>query len=248
VDALSAEEAFSALVDVLKQALGVNLSDLDPFSYTEVTHWEDRAWTWLSCNELGWFGTSAGFQSPWVNLSYWNEVCLSLFNESFGNFSNVAKRYGGVTPGSSNVVFSQGSFDPWSTVGVSTAHESNAQWLWVIDGASHCSDLHWAKPGEDSDALVKARGEIIDKVVSWLSRNCENLCKNGECLHDQCLCDIGYSGTYCGEKVVPSLEFWLVGMTALMLPLIILLTVGGSAWWVMHMVHQQRFVTGLATS
>jgi pimeloyl-ACP methyl ester carboxylesterase len=244
--------AFAAYRDLFsKVTKSVSIEEMDPL--LETCHddaWdspcsESRAWTWITCNELGWFGTSAGFQSPWVNLSYANATCRALFNISIGNISRVVNRYGGRAPGSSFVVFSQGTFDPWSTVGVSQYSEDTAQFLYKIDGAGHCSDMEIAR--KSSQELIDGRQNITERLLGWLTHECDSSCRHGNCFYGKCRCDNGWSEEWCDVQVVSSENFLWVGLTALMMPLLILLSVGGSAWWLVREVHEQRLLLSMAT-
>jgi hypothetical protein len=206
---------------------------------------DSRAWTWITCNELGWFGTSSGFQSPWVNVSFADATCRALFNVSIGNISRVASRYGGKAPGSSFVVFSQGTFDPWSTLGVSQYSEDRAQFLYKIEGAAHCADMRNLQ--NPSKALYTARQQVTDRLIAWLTHQCDHACMHGDCFSGQCRCHDGWSEEWCDVEVVSSEHFVWVGLTALMMPLLILLSVGGSAWWLVREVQEQRLLLSMAT-
>jgi hypothetical protein len=242
------EEAFVELFESVLRISGTTVKELDPFWPVDESSESDaaaaRCWSWITCNELGWFSTSAGFQSPWINMSYYQAVCRRLFGVGPGDFGPVSSRYGGTSPKSTYVVFSQGAADPWSTLGVQLIDESNAQRLFLIDGASHCSDLHAELP-TDSEALKKSRQEIVKKLSGWLSRECDRNCLRGQCLHDRCLCDVGWSGEYCTFEVVYRGKFWIIGMAALMMPLLILITVGGSAWWLFRRIQEDQFLLSL---
>jgi serine protease 16 len=250
----SVDTVFSALFRDVMKRLNSTVTDLDPLSPTCLTDdsWnsscaDTRAWTWITCNELGWFGTSAGFQSPWINMTYNGGICQQLFGLPPGNISNVANRYGGAAPGSSYVVFSQGTADPWSTVGVRTVAAANAQFLYRIEDAAHCADLHSPRPN-DSGELKKQRSAIVEKLIGWLGDQCGTNCQNGKCLNDECVCDVGWSGTFCDTSVVDSQNFMWIGLTALMMPLLILISVGGSAWWLVRGIQEERFLLAISLS
>ena len=79
-----------------------------------------RSWTWQTCNEYGWFQTASGrLRSSFVNLSYSERVCQTLFDGTgLANQSSVRIRYGGVNPKTTNIVFVNGGVDPWSVLSV----------------------------------------------------------------------------------------------------------------------------------
>ena len=240
----------AALVDLYRALIaeGKAIGSLDPLScVSEDIHdqcAELRSWMWLTCNELGWFPQSAGFMSSWINRTFFDDVCQTMFNITVGDFMRFEDRWGGAEPRSSYVVFTQGTFDPWSGLGISTVDPANAQFLWKIEGASHCSDLNAEKIG-DSEELKRVRKMVVDKLSDWLMDKCSQKCTRGKCLHDKCLCDDGWSGEYCTFRVVDARKFWIVGITALLLPLLILISVGGTAWWLFRKIQEEQFLLSL---
>uniref|UniRef100_A0A6P7GPI4 Serine protease F56F10.1 n=1 Tax=Diabrotica virgifera virgifera TaxID=50390 RepID=A0A6P7GPI4_DIAVI len=101
-----------------------------------------RQWTYQTCTEFGYFQTSSykphifGTRFP---LSFSIQQCLdtfgSLYNETFLNHAiertNVL--YGGLDIEVSNVVFVQGSLDPWHVLGVTKTLNDKAPAI-VIEG------------------------------------------------------------------------------------------------------------------
>ena len=242
----------ASLLDLYNNVLTVlkmTAEDLDPFTYKDTdpdsANAAMRAWTWMQCNELGWFSTSAGFKSSFVNLTYYDRVCAALFdNMTVGNISAVARRYGGANPRSSYVVFTQGTADPWSTMGVESIDNSNSQYLFYIKDGSHCEDLRGDSP-DDSEYLKDVRAKVKTILIDWLNNKCEKKCDKGTCLHDKCLCDEGWSGEYCTFQVVTTVRFWEVSITALMVPLIIMISIGGTTWWLFRRMQEEQFLLSL---
>lgn len=227
----------------------INLTpvDLDYLSYVDEnsnsSYAQMRAWTWIQCNELGWFSKSAGFQSPWINISFSEKICRKLFNVSIGNVKVLAKRYGGIKPRNSFVLFTQGSNDPWSSVGISSIEKSMAQYLITIKGGSHCSDLNDSK--NESKQIRMVKEEIVKILSDWLNDKCNKLCNMGKCLNDKCLCDDGWSGEFCTFKVISYKRFWIIGITSLMMLIVIIISYGGIGWCLIHQKRKEQYLLSL---
>lgn len=244
-------EAYIKLFHDVQRTFSQTTHDMDPFSLTDEDPYSKnaamRAWTWMTCNELGWFANSAGFQSPWVNQTFYEKVCKKLFKIDVGFIRRSAFRYGSNHPRSSYVIFSNGKVDPWSALGVESVSSSNQQYSYHIEGASHCSDMKDENP-LDTEDLKKTRAQIIDRLVSWLNHDCQTKCHKGTCLHEFCLCDVGWGGEYCTFSIVSSEKLWLVGIVALLVPLMILIIVGGAAWWLFRKLQEEQFLLTLTMS
>lgn len=74
--------------------------------------------------------------------------------------------FGGLTPNVTNVIFTQGSVDPWRSLGVMEDLNDDALAI-VIEGASQANDLGPVHD-YDSPALVVAKEEIQQIVREWL--------------------------------------------------------------------------------
>lgn len=81
----------------------------------------------------------------------------------------LRKSYGGSNPDErfTKIVSTQGSLDPWSTLGLESSPGEDAP-LFVIQGVAHCMDL---APDTDFDPepLKTARANVRDVVLKWLS-------------------------------------------------------------------------------
>lgn len=79
--------------------------------------------------------------------------------------------YGGTKIAANNIVFSSGSIDPWSALGITEDIDKLATTSEIplfIVGTSHCQDLK-APKSTDIPALTAARQVIADQVNIWLS-------------------------------------------------------------------------------
>jgi pimeloyl-ACP methyl ester carboxylesterase len=82
-------------------------------------HAAARAWSYMTCTEVGWFQTASDrLRSSWINLSYFQEVCSALFDlTTLPNEIELNNRYGGKNGQGVRTFFTNGEVDPWSSLG-----------------------------------------------------------------------------------------------------------------------------------
>ncbi|XP_017141519.1 putative serine protease K12H4.7 [Drosophila miranda] len=150
------EVAFEGFLEVLF-AEGRRSTDCQEFGYGAMLQlFSDpisgiRAWFYQTCNEFGWYSTTATSDSSstfgnQVPLSYYERLCLDAFgpeqtreklaqgieqtNNHFGGYHfNQSERYG-------EVFFTHGQLDPWRSLGKQKGNQ-----VIVLRGYSHCEDL-----------------------------------------------------------------------------------------------------------
>ena len=79
------------------------------------------------------------------------------------------KRAGVERWNASNIVWSNGEYDPWAGGGVprNVSAESTGLWAISIPAAAHHLDLMWSDPG-DTDAVRRARDFEMGQVRHWI--------------------------------------------------------------------------------
>uniref|UniRef100_A0A0K8SDX0 Serine protease K12H4.7 n=1 Tax=Lygus hesperus TaxID=30085 RepID=A0A0K8SDX0_LYGHE len=148
---------------------------IELFKDTSYYNGMGRPWFYQTCTEFGFYTTASsrrGFFGSDLFLSYYVDQCKQVFGEQFNlkKLSDGIKRtnslYGGLNMQVTNVVFVQGSLDPWSELGIRTS-KPGAPAI-VIDGTTHCQDMY---PPSDSDpqSLKDARKEISNLIGKWIS-------------------------------------------------------------------------------
>ena len=205
----------------------LEMTDEDPYSDNSYM----RCWTWMQCNQLGWFSTPAGFTPSVLNLSYYDEVCKTLFDVDLPNME-MNKIYGGNNPDTSFVIYTNGGIDPWSSVSVNQTRVSLAQFSYTFKDASHCFDL-------SSENLSLA---VREKLGKWMQGN---TCVHGQNVLDSCVCDPNYGGDRCDIATVSEKLFWLVGVLTMVSPLILIIIIGGSAWWIFRKIQEEQYIMKL---
>lgn len=78
------------------------------------------------------------------------------------NVNATNKNYGGLQPQVTNVVFVQGTVDPWHALGPIDSQIPSSPSIY-INGTSHCADMYQPNVN-DSEDLVNARIFINDFI------------------------------------------------------------------------------------
>lgn len=133
-----------------------------------------RQWMYQTCTEFGYFQTTSGSgdTQPFGTLSPLSaqtQLCQDLFDLPADNphieWTNTF--YGSDQPASYNVVFPNGSLDPWHALGALEPHGA-FQYAIYIEGTAHCADLHVYREG-NPPGLQAAQKEIAALIGAWLA-------------------------------------------------------------------------------
>jgi pimeloyl-ACP methyl ester carboxylesterase len=159
-------------------ALGFSVEsaeNLDPNSY--ISGVGQRQWMYQSCTQFGFFQNAYhdpaySVRSPRINPTYHRNLCKRLFgiDQAVDAAGTNARYYQPVLTQSSNILFTNGSTDPWSLLGINPTLGNNTNpndTVVLIDGASHCSDLA-SLSLSDSAPLSAAKQKFSDMVSLWL--------------------------------------------------------------------------------
>ena len=145
-----------------------SLSSTDPSSDTG-----DRQWVYQSCTTFGfWQADGPDVGATLENPSSW--LCQQLFgNVALVNSSTYNQNYdspfiSNSTGAPSNILFTYGSEDIWTTIGLSQQTNSNSNiTIQVINGAGHHFDLNYPT-SSDSSEVVNARAEFVSLATKWI--------------------------------------------------------------------------------
>lgn len=231
-------EAFKdGITSTLKVMGEEKIGDIDLLMATDTSvtsrHSDSRAWSYMTCTEVGWFQTASGkLRSPWINLSYFETVCNKLFGlTSLPNEKLMNERYGGINPGQTKAFFVNGGVDPWSTMSVKIADESLLRRAHTIEGASHCADLG-SMSDKDSAALKEGKLMVIDQMVAWMQDwNCNGSCgEHGKCVINQCVCDENYMGAKCEIEATSKASFDYAIIIGVSIPVIAVVVIIFALW------------------
>ncbi|XP_026486617.2 putative serine protease K12H4.7 [Vanessa tameamea] len=133
------------------------------------------AWVYQTCTEFGYFQTTTSKSQPFtdnIRLDFYTKMCTALYGAEFdekrvdASVKRTNEMYGGLKPNVTNVVFSNGDLDPWSSLSVLEDLSYKAPAV-VIPRASHCRDLFSNIKG-DSEELREARKHIRYLIKNWI--------------------------------------------------------------------------------
>jgi hypothetical protein len=131
-----------------------------------------RQWIYQSCIEFGYFQTSDSPNQPFGNLfnvSSQTILCQDVFGFDFMPDVNWTRtEFGANEPEESNILWVNGSIDPWHALGVLSA-PANSDWnVLVINGTAHCADMLPPFSGSPS-TLAPAQEVIRQQLATWIS-------------------------------------------------------------------------------
>ena len=101
-----------------------------------------------------------------ANIDYTNEYYgISNYTTTFQN--SAPPRAGGRDIQGSNIVFPNGSIDPWHALGVLNTTVEGITPIFIT-GTSHCADMLPSSP-YDPPGLTAARQQIAALIKTWLN-------------------------------------------------------------------------------
>lgn len=133
-------------------------------------------WSYQSCTEFVMPICSNGITDmfdiqPW-DFQAWSEYCFVQWKVR-PRLEWPFMEYGGKTFADfrydSNIVFTNGNLDPWSSGGVNTTITPRLPAI-LIEGGAHHLDLRAANPA-DPQSVINAREQIIQLIQNWISGN-----------------------------------------------------------------------------
>lgn len=153
------------------------LTSDDPKDYNAANSWL-RPWFYQTCTEYGYqqnanSDRSKSTRSIHLNTKYQHVVCHQLFRLSKPakiEYMNNTYYWPLINGDASNIYFTNGENDPWSTLSLTAANGNtqNANLAYhTIEGASHCVDME-AADKKDSKSLNQARKATQRLLAQWL--------------------------------------------------------------------------------
>ncbi|XP_076453998.1 putative serine protease K12H4.7 [Babylonia areolata] len=135
-----------------------------------------RQWTYQTCTEFGFYQTSDDNSQPFGHkfpLQFFIKQCQDIYSPKFNAdfisraITQTNMNYGGYGIKVTNVVFPNGSVDPWHALGIVKDLSPNATAIF-IQGTAHCANMY---PPSSSDpaGLVKARATISKLIGQWIA-------------------------------------------------------------------------------
>jgi len=138
----------------------------------------DGIWDYQWCTEMlpqeSYFNTNGKtdmFYSRNITYEDIKKKCLNTWKVAPSK-SLIAELYGGIqgVQQTSNIVFSNGLLDPWSSGGVLENYGNNKIHVITIPEGGHHVDLFFSHP-EDTVSMKNARKKEMDIIQSWINEN-----------------------------------------------------------------------------
>ncbi|OAD55889.1 Putative serine protease K12H4.7 [Eufriesea mexicana] len=135
-----------------------------------------RQWMYQTCTEFGFFQTSTArpnLFSETFPVDFFIQQCIDVFGPRYNMHllksavyrTNIL--YGALNLKVTNVVFVQGSVDPWHILGLTKS--SNPQMPVIyINGTAHCANMY-PPSKNDPPQLANARIDIARFIYQWLN-------------------------------------------------------------------------------
>lgn len=172
---ISASGSKSAVVDSVQKAMNLffnytgyrKCNDLDIFNAGQMTSWRFQGCTELVMPVCSDGVTDMFFPSTW-NLTEETDKCNKRFGVSPDIYKIVMTYGGSYLSTASNIVFSNGELDPWSSLGIKEPPSDQTVVILIPDAAHH-NDLRFSTPN-DPESLTSAR--LIEKnyILKWISK------------------------------------------------------------------------------
>ena len=189
-----------------------------------------RAWSYMTCNEVGWFQTAGRLRPKKIDINYFEDICKNLFKLGLPDEAEKNRYFGGNNPQQTKVYFLNGGVDPWSTMSVKQQDEGLLRRSVVIENESHCADLYDFRD-TDSQELHDAKQSVVDQMYFWLTEsNCNGTCQHGRCTINGCICDKNYGGDKCDFEIKSKKDFDIVVICAVSIPVFIFVIVIFTVW------------------
>jgi len=145
-----------------------------------------RQWTYQTCIEFGYFQTTDSKNQPFgslVPLSYYTDLCTEVFGFNFlPGINDTNIYYGAKKPGSTKVLFVNGSLDPWSSLSITSSLSKTLPAIF-INGTAHCADM--LPPNSQEPPELKQAQIRIFNQSHQISRSSFLKCSNSLCLKPQ---------------------------------------------------------------
>jgi len=134
-----------------------------------------RAWWWYCCNELAYAQTypgEIGIRSYRITLDFHKRKCDAVYGPGIWPPDTEAfnKKYGGKHPKGTNVVYLNGSQDPWQWAAVRVSPDPKILPAYILNGPSigHCHDLSKETPDDPQSVKVgrKAAENFVHSILS----------------------------------------------------------------------------------
>lgn len=153
---------------------------LDTLYYYQDTNWGApaaiyRQWYYQTCVDFGYYQSSGSSNQPFGKsfpVELYTQMCTDAYDISLtksvieAKINRTNEKYGALDPKVTNVYYTHGSIDPWSSIGIRETQNEKAP-AFVIPEHSHCADLY-SVSDRDTEEMKYAKTTIWNLVDKWL--------------------------------------------------------------------------------
>ncbi|KAG9442936.1 hypothetical protein H6P81_018790 [Aristolochia fimbriata] len=145
----------------------------------------DRLWWYQVCTEVAYFQVAPAndsVRSTKIDARYHLDLCRNIFGEDmYPDVDMTNLYYGGTKIAGSKIIFTNGSQDPWRHASKQTSSPDLPSLIITCHNCGHGTDMRGcpqvplnpegdASKCASSDAVTRARQQIVDHVDLWLSQ------------------------------------------------------------------------------
>ncbi|KAJ8664614.1 hypothetical protein QAD02_006276 [Eretmocerus hayati] len=152
------------------------IKELRNITWAEQSNAGGRQWYYQTCTEFGFFQTSTArpnLFSETFPVQFFVQQCSDIFGPRFLHTVEPGVKRSNIIYGAldlpyveSNVVFVQGSIDPWHALGICNSTMPTTPAIF-INGTAHCANVYPSSPN-DLPQLTAARQKIQSLLKDWL--------------------------------------------------------------------------------
>lgn len=129
----------------------------------------DRAWIFQTCTEFGFFSTSYNTIFWDLDLDHQLNVCSQVFGLTGPDTGFTNAYYGGFNLQATNILFTNGIFDPWHLLSINKNLPYPSGVTAVTYAAGHCATMT-IPTDEDPGSLTDARLDVYNFLVDLITQ------------------------------------------------------------------------------
>ncbi|CAG2107576.1 unnamed protein product, partial [Medioppia subpectinata] len=138
----------------------------------------ERQRVYQACTEIGWFVTTDLPNSPFghnIPVEFYIQQCADVFGPQFTaqtvqkGVDRTNAKYGGLKPNVTNVVFPNGSLDPYHALSVLKDLNKSTKAV-MIEGCAHGGDMWGSTPKDSQRVIRKLRSHFLRNLDPPLMR------------------------------------------------------------------------------
>ena len=227
-------ESFAKSYHEIVNYYNISSNYFNPYHFDDPELSDQKSKLWLQCNQIGWFRTASysnySLRSKLIDINYFNNMCSNTFDINLTNVSLSNEIFGGSEPYVSNVMFTNGEYDPYKALSVKHSMNVMGRHSLVIQKAVYGEDILSIGTSDDS-SISKVRSSCIEKMNAWIDKLCEKNCDQGTCVLAKCVCIDMWDGEYCNRRTHTNTAYEYITAFCILVPTLLLLFFGSFVWF-----------------